>query len=154
MKTIHLRLILDVNFDPNGVDRDTLVRQMHDVVNRAVNDGTLTGETPATVEHYNFKVVKRRRKKRSVKKCKKCGSPLNQRGRCCDITCPYSDHPQSTALESLYEPNESKAIINNYPYGVCPDCGWKIRKNVKEGDDCRNCGHVFYGSQAAENAAE
>lgn len=59
MKPTKLRLILDVDFDPQGVDRDTLVRQMHDVVNRAVNDGTLTGDTPATVESYNFKVIGR-----------------------------------------------------------------------------------------------
>lgn len=107
MKLTKLRLILDVDFDPQGVDRDTLVRQMHDVVNRAVNDGTLTGDTPATVEHYNFKVIERRQQKKPISA-------------------------------------ESKAIIANYPYGCCPDCYWKIRKDVHEGSACRSCGHVFY----------
>jgi hypothetical protein len=110
MKLTKLRLTLDVDFDPQGIERDTLVRQMHDVVNRAVNDGTLTGETPATVERYDFKVTERR----SVKK------PISA---------------------------ESKAIIANYPDGLCPDCQWKIRRNVKEGDNCPNCEHVFSGPQ-------
>jgi len=109
MKLTKLRLTLDVDFNPNGVDRNTLVRQLHDVVNLATNNGTLTGETNATVQEYNFKVTERR----SVKKKK----PI---------------------------PAESKAIIDNYPNGQCPDCGQKIRRNVKEGDNCPNCEHVFY----------
>ena len=39
--------------------------------------------------------------------------------------------------------SESKAIIANDPGGECPDCKWKIRKDVHEGTECRNCGHVF-----------
>ena len=107
MKLTKLRLTLDVDFDPQGVDRDTLVRQMHDVVSNAVNQGLLTGDTAATVEHYDYTV----KRVRSVKK------PISA---------------------------ESKAVIANYPDGLCPDCQWKIRSNVKEGDECRNCGHVFY----------
>jgi hypothetical protein len=37
-------------------------------------------------------------------------------------------------------------IIDNYDNGKCPDCDWKIRKDVVEGGECRNCGHVFYSS--------
>src|SRR5512137_651482 len=38
--------------------------------------------------------------------CKKCGSDLVHE-RCTDETCPYSDHEQSTDLNSLYEPKVS-----------------------------------------------
>jgi len=107
MKLTKLRLTLDVDFDPQGLSTDELKANLRGIIHDAVNNGTLTGDSPATVEKYNFKVTERR----SVKK-------------------PIS--------------SESKAIIANYSDGLCPDCQWKIRKTVKEGDECRNCGHVFY----------
>ena len=47
------------------------------------------------------------RKPSSVKRihsCKKCGTPLNSKGRCEDITCPYNNAPQYAELDALYEP--------------------------------------------------
>ena len=52
-KTVTFRLILDVEFDPQGTHPDDLRRNLHQVVRDAVNNGTLTGETPATVETWD-----------------------------------------------------------------------------------------------------
>ena len=112
MKLTKLRLTLDVDFDPQGMTTDDLKKNLTRVVHDATNNGTLTGETPATVERYNFKVMVRR----SVKK----------------------------KLSA-----ESKAIIANYDRGECPDCHEKISNTVVEGDDCPNCGHVFYSADKA-----
>lgn len=38
-----------------------------------------------------------------AKECKRCGSPLIKE-RCKDLTCPYSDYPQTQNLEILEEP--------------------------------------------------
>lgn len=37
--------------------------------------------------------------------CKRCGNDL-KRGRCTDVTCPFSDHPQSVNEADLYEPKQ------------------------------------------------
>jgi len=66
MKLINLRLTLDVDFDPQGVSRDELIRNLNNVVSQAANNGTLTGDTPATVESYGFKVTKRRSVKKRI----------------------------------------------------------------------------------------
>ena len=67
MKPTKLRLTLDVDFDPQGLTADELKRNLHRVVQDATNNGTLTGDSPATVERYNFTVTERR----SVKKKEK-----------------------------------------------------------------------------------
>lgn len=36
------------------------------------------------------------------KDCQKCGSKLHSDGLCCDLTCPYSDWPQSVSLEDMH----------------------------------------------------
>lgn len=46
--------------------------------------------------------------------------------------------------ETMEELTESEAIIGNYPDGECPDCYRLIPKNVKNGQACKNCEHVFY----------
>ena len=56
MKTKKFRLTLDVEFDPQGVGGVELRRHLIQVVRDAVNNGTLTGDTPATVEGYDFSV--------------------------------------------------------------------------------------------------
>lgn len=58
MKTIKLRLTLTVELDPQGETQATLERNLNQVVRDAVNNGTLTGETAATVEKYFFTVEK------------------------------------------------------------------------------------------------
>jgi len=32
----------------------------------------------------------------------------------------------------------------SYPTGRCPDCGQMIGDSVEEGEECSNCGHVFW----------
>lgn len=32
----------------------------------------------------------------------------------------------------------------SYKNGECPDCGDPIPKRTSDGDECKNCGHVFY----------
>jgi len=105
MKLIKLRLILDVDFNPQGVSKGELMANLRGVVENAASNGMLTEDSPAMVETYDYKVIVREPKLISAK---------------------------------------SKAIIANYPYGRCPDCYWKIRKDVHNGNACRNCGHVFY----------
>ena len=56
MKTISYRLTLDVEFDPNGTLPEDLKHNLNQVIRDAVNNGTLTGETPATVEKYSYTV--------------------------------------------------------------------------------------------------
>ena len=56
MKTLKFRLTLDVTFHPQGTHPDDLRRRMQQVVIDATNNGTLTGETPAIVEEYDFTV--------------------------------------------------------------------------------------------------
>ena len=56
MKTMKFKLTLVVEFDPQGCTAEDLKHNMHQVVTRSVNDGTLTGELPATVERYSYSV--------------------------------------------------------------------------------------------------
>jgi len=37
-----------------------------------------------------------------------------------------------------------KRIKDNYEGGVCPDCGLDIPPNAVEGEECSECGHVFW----------
>lgn len=82
MKTFKYRLTLDVEFDPQGVSREELTRNLKQVVRDAVNNGTLTNTTEATVERYSYTVEE-------VNSCIKCGSPIKN-ARCTDETCPMS----------------------------------------------------------------
>lgn len=61
-KNIKFRLTLDVEFDPQGTPAVDLERHLYQVVKDATNNGTLTGETPATVEHYSCNVHRVRNK--------------------------------------------------------------------------------------------
>lgn len=58
MKTVKYRLTLDIEFDPAGTDDKDLKHNLNQVLKDALNNGTLTSETPATVEGYSFKVEK------------------------------------------------------------------------------------------------
>jgi hypothetical protein len=60
-KLIKLRLTLDLDIDPQGETQEYLEGQLHRVVKDAASNGTFTGDGPATVELYNFKVTKRRK---------------------------------------------------------------------------------------------
>ena len=60
MKTIKFKLTLEVEFDPQGTPAVDLERHLYQVVKDATSNGTLTGDTPATVEHYSCAVHKLR----------------------------------------------------------------------------------------------
>ena len=53
---IKFRLTLDVEFDPQGTTPADLKNNLFQVIKNATNNGTLTGWTPATVEHYSVSV--------------------------------------------------------------------------------------------------
>ena len=57
MKTLKLRLTLDVEIDPQGQTADDCKQYLHRMLNHGIANGLLTGDSPATVEHYKFKVV-------------------------------------------------------------------------------------------------
>lgn len=90
MKEKKFRLTLDVTFDPQGETVLDLKHRLTQVVRDAVNNGTLTGDSPATVEHYDFSV----KEIKPGETCKKCGTDLNRYGYCKDGTCPHSDYLQ------------------------------------------------------------
>lgn len=58
-KHLEYQLVLNVSFDPQGTTPAELERNLHQVIRDSVNNGTLTGETPATVEHYDYSVKQR-----------------------------------------------------------------------------------------------
>ena len=39
---------------------------------------------------------------------------------------------------------EPKKVKDSYDDGLCPDCEEEISNNAIEGDECGNCGHVFW----------
>ncbi len=47
-------------------------------------------------------------------------------------------------LENDYDCFSSERIRQNYEKCECPDCQDDIPFNVIDGDECKNCGHVFY----------
>ncbi len=49
---------MDVEFDPAGTEEVDLKHNLNQVVKDALNNGTLTGETPATVEAYHVRIDK------------------------------------------------------------------------------------------------
>lgn len=53
---VHYRLTLDVEFDPQGTSSSELKANLFRAINDALDNGTLTGETPATVENYTYSV--------------------------------------------------------------------------------------------------
>lgn len=68
MKLKKFRLTLDVAFDAATVNAPVLRGHLEQVVKDAVSNGTLTGDSPATVERYTFKVTEIRRRKKIKKK--------------------------------------------------------------------------------------
>lgn len=56
MKPLHFRLTLDVTIDPQGVDAAEFRHRIKQIVKDAAGNGTITGETPATVLSYRYAV--------------------------------------------------------------------------------------------------
>ena len=59
-KKIKLRLILDVDYNPNGVSRDYLENLLDGIAQSAASDGLMTGETEAEVVSWNATVEERK----------------------------------------------------------------------------------------------
>lgn len=55
-KTIRMRLILEVDFIPNGESNLALKTQMKEIVTYAFNRGLITGETNADIEGWQANV--------------------------------------------------------------------------------------------------
>jgi hypothetical protein len=56
VKTVKFKLTFNVEIDPQGEPVEDLRLKMMRVAWNALNNGTLTGDSPATVEGYNFDV--------------------------------------------------------------------------------------------------
>lgn len=93
MKTIKFRLTLDVEISPQGETRQTLIRNLQQVVVDAVNNGTLTANTSATVETYSSKVkeVVRRDVERRKTGEHRFSSPINGLPFCSTCGCDEDD---------------------------------------------------------------
>lgn len=90
MKTIKLRLTLNVEIDPQGETIDHLTRQLNRVASNAVNQGLLTGDTAATVEKYDYNVMEVKNNPIVPKKrysLRKTGEHLFSTETECCITC-------------------------------------------------------------------
>lgn len=46
--------------------------------------------------------------------------------------------------------DNSNAVRNSYPNKECPDCGENIPYDVIDGEECENCGHIFYDESKQE----
>lgn len=53
---IKLRLVLDVEYDPQGETPESLSEMLADIAKRAASNGQMTGDTPAEVDEWRFKV--------------------------------------------------------------------------------------------------
>jgi len=56
MKKLHLRLTVDVTYDTEGVSVEALKDMLEDLPRRASRDGGFTGDTPATIDDWNYRV--------------------------------------------------------------------------------------------------
>jgi ribosomal protein L40E len=64
---------------------------------------------------------------KSVKPCRKCGSPLNKKGLCIDLTCPYSDNKQNAFAR------HQESLMTRH----CTYCGADL---PGDNGDCGKCG--------------
>jgi hypothetical protein len=56
--TEHYRLTLDVDINPAGETEEDIKFRLKQVIAYAMNNGTITGDSPSTVVHYQFTVEK------------------------------------------------------------------------------------------------
>ena len=56
--------------------------------------------------------------------------------------------------ESDYDTWHSEGIRQSYDNCKCPDCEEDIPFDVRDGDGCSNCSHVFYHPQYAQETVE
>ncbi len=55
-----------------------------------------------------------------------------------------SDTSIGYTVEDRAKYRVENVIVADYDNGECPDCGESIPDDVSEGDECENCGHVFW----------
>lgn len=56
------------------------------------------------------------------------------------------------SLEDVKNVEESyRPISSYYKDGLCPDCQEEIDVTYEEGDQCPNCGHVFWKSRETDD---
>jgi hypothetical protein len=53
---MHLRLIIDVKYDPNGESQEDLANRLENIPQLAAGEGLFTGETQAEVESWEYQV--------------------------------------------------------------------------------------------------
>jgi ribosomal protein S27AE len=84
--------------------------------------------------------------------CPQCGQPDTE-GECNHRKIPEDEvkelggllkKPRGKIYSLTLQWVEVKNLRDIYPKGECPDCGKKIPAKAREGDECGNCGHVFY----------
>lgn len=55
-KTSKLQIVIDLEVDRQGEMIQTIISRINQTLKQAMDNGTFTGETAATVEHYKFSV--------------------------------------------------------------------------------------------------
>lgn len=45
-------------------------------------------------------------------------------------------------------------VQDSYPNGDCPDCGEKIPEEAQDGENCLNCGHIWWLEDISEQEDE
>lgn len=53
---LKLRLVLDVEYEPNGVSERHLRGQLEFMVENAMSNGLVTGETDAEIENWDMRI--------------------------------------------------------------------------------------------------
>lgn len=66
MKLEKLRLIVDLDIDPQGISRPVLMANLRGLVHTALDNGTFTGDSPATLENHKYRVHVRRSVKKPI----------------------------------------------------------------------------------------
>lgn len=68
MKTVNLQLVLNVKYKPSGQSISQLRDGLTRMVNNGMSNGVLTGDSPATVETYNFKIAVPKKKGKRIRR--------------------------------------------------------------------------------------
>jgi len=61
-------------------------------------------------------------------------------------------HPENTLICPTGDP--IKKVKDCYEGGVCPDCGKDIPVEAGHGDECLNCGHIFWFERVTDDPKE
>lgn len=50
----------------------------------------------------------------------------------------------------LPDEDEEELVKDHYVGGLCPDCDLPVPDTATEGEECENCGHVFWTAHQAD----